>query len=405
MASKNKQSSSQQEEKDIVVPSVGESVHEGLVHRWMKNQGDYVQLDEILVELETDKATVEIVADVAGFLNIKKQAGDKVAVGETIATIKAASEPEATSKQTETETETASQSNKALPPTATLSPAVKRMLAESPDINIDQIAGSGKDGRLLKQDVSAAQSTSPTTPSMQTTTNNAETARRVPMSMVRQRIASRLVAAKNATAMLTTFNEINMEQVIAYRRQYKDAFNDKHGVSLGFMGFFALACTEALREFPQLNAFVIGDEIEYHDHVNLGVAVSTERGLLVPVIKNAQNMSLVDMELQINAFAQKAREGKITVADMESGTFTVSNGGVFGSLLSTPILNPPQSGILGMHKIEKRPIVIDDAIKIAAMMYVALSYDHRIADGKEAVGCLKRIKELVETPARLLMRI
>lgn len=405
------------EETQIIVPSVGESVHEGLVHRWLKNQGDYVQLDEVLVELETDKATVEIVAEADGVLNIKKQAGSKVTVGETIATIAVGSKPPASKPATDKTAEQANKqtpppateseaspapsktqaSSKPLPPSETLSPAVKRMLAESPNINVEQVAGSGKDGRILKQDLQQTQSAS--------APNADSTTRRVPMSMVRQRIASRLVAAKNATAMLTTFNEINMEEVIAYRRQYKDAFTDKHGVSLGFMGFFALACTEALREFPQLNAFVIEDEIEYHDHVNLGVAVSTPRGLLVPVIKNAQNMTLVDMELQIAAFAQKARDGKITVADMEGGTFTVSNGGVFGSLLSTPILNPPQSGILGMHKIEKRPIVANDAIKIASMMYVALSYDHRIADGKEAVGCLKRIKELVETPARLLMRV
>ena len=375
----------------------------------------------VLVELETDKATVEIVAEADGILNIKKQAGSKVTVGETIATIAVGSKPPARKPATDKKTveqeaiqpdaspspasepvSSKTQANsRSLPPSETLSPAVKRMLAESPDINVDQVVGSGKDGRILKQDLHPQQTQNITT----SAPNTDSTTRRVPMSMVRQRIASRLVAAKNATAMLTTFNEINMDEVIAYRRRYKDAFADKHGVSLGFMGFFALACTEALREFPQLNAFVIDDEIEYHDHVNLGVAVSTPRGLLVPVIKNAQNMTLVDMELQIAAFAQKARDGKITVADMEGGTFTVSNGGVFGSLLSTPILNPPQSGILGMHKIEKRPIVANDAIKIASMMYVALSYDHRIADGKEAVGCLKRIKELVETPARLLMRI
>ncbi|MDE3270257.1 MAG: 2-oxo acid dehydrogenase subunit E2, partial [Pseudomonadota bacterium] len=331
MAAKDKQPPSQQ--RQVVVPAVGESVHEGLVQRWLKEQGDYVRLDETLVELETDKATVEIVADVAGILNIQKPAGTKVTVGETLATITAApeptdsesvaSEPTASKPQSSPSTTTsepaahsptdASETSAAHDARGKLSPAVRRMLAESPEIDLNARTGSGKDGRLLKQDLTASRqehAASGVQSNVVTTTANQDTAsttRREPMSMVRRRIASRLVAAKNATAMLTTFNEINMAQVIAYRQQYKESFKDKHGVTLGFMGFFALACTEALREFPPLNAFVIEDEIEYHDHVNLGVAVSTDRGLLVPVIKQAQNMSLVDMELQIAAFAQIAR--------------------------------------------------------------------------------------------------
>ena len=394
---------------EIKVPSVGESVREGMIHRWLKNDGELVQIDDVLVELETDKATVEIVAENSGILSIKRQAGDKVAVGEVIAVVSESSAIPASPPQ---QKQASLPAKKQQDQSKHLSPAVRRLVNEQ-NINPEEVQGTGKDARLLKQDVVANTQTAGS-PSKQphkdkvteaSSVSAQASTRREPMSMVRRRIASRLVAAQNETAMLTTFNEINMEQVIAYRRAYKDAFSKKYGISLGFMGFFAAACSDALQEYPQLNAFVIDDEIEYHDHVNLGVAVSTERGLLVPVIKGAEHLSLVEIELQISAFAQKAREGKITIADMEGGTFTVSNGGVFGSLLSTPILNPPQSGILGMHKIEKRPVVVDDEIKIASMMYVALSYDHRIADGKEAVGCLKRVKELVETPARLVMKI
>ena len=446
---------------DIVVPSVGESVREGMVHKWLKQDGEQVETDEVLVELETDKATVEVVAENRGVLNIIKQAGETVTVGEALATIddsSADSLPLASSK---------------------LSPAVRRVVAEQ-QLDPTQVQGTGKDGRLLKQDVlavpltpeseeRASKRTLPTRedslpedeeraskralptredslpeceeraskralPTREDSLPECEERaskralqkaallssgcaadslplsssgeRRVPMSMLRRRIAERLVAAQNETAMLTTFNEIDLRAVIACRQRYKDAFIRKHDINLGFMGFFCLACTQALQAFPALNAFIENNDVIYHDYVNMGIAVSTPRGLVVPVIKRIETLSLHAIEAHVAAYASKAREGKISLDDMQGGTFTISNGGVFGSLLSTPILNPPQSGILGMHRISKRPIVDDnDQIIVAPMMYVALSYDHRIADGKQAVGFLVRVKELLEDPTRFLLKV
>ena len=386
----------------ITVPSVGESVREGVIQRWLKNDSEQVAVDDVLVELETDKATVEIVAEAAGVLTIKKEAGSTVTIGEVIAVI-----DETTASTTvSSPAEKTKVAEKQPEPAPKLSPAVRRIVAEE-KIDATKIEGSGKDGRLLKADVASP----PTEKKHQTSgpepaaSTSRERERRVPMSMIRRRIAERLVTAKNETAMLTTFNEINMEKIISCRNQYKDTFKQKYDVSLGFMGFFCLACTTALQEFPELNAFVADHDVIYHDYVNMGIAVSTERGLVVPVIKNIAALSLAEIEIQISQFAAKARENKISVDDMSHGTFTISNGGVFGSLLSTPILNPPQSGILGMHKIAQRPIVCAEKIVPAAMMYVALSYDHRIADGKQAVGFLVRVKELVEDPTRLLLRI
>ena len=391
----------------IKVPSVGESVREGVVGRWLKEDGQVVESEDILVELETDKATVEIVAETGGKLSIKKQEGDKVQVGETVGEIDPNAVASTVVKQ---KTQKRAKPERAPSSADKLSPAVRSM-AQKNHIDAAQVKGSGKDGRILKQDLREALAASSEVSTQQkfaqTTTGkaNAETTKTVPMSMVRKHIAKRLVAAKNETAMLTTFNEVNMSQVIEYRKRYKEMFTKEYGVSLGFMGFFASACVLALQKFPVLNAFVVDDAIEYHQHVNLGIAVSTERGLLVPILKNVERMTIPEVELQIAGFAQKARDNKITIPDMEGGTFTISNGGVFGSLMSTPILNPPQSGILGMHKIEKRPIVVEDKVEVAPMMYIALSYDHRVADGKEAVGFLRMVKELIETPARLVMRI
>lgn len=372
---------------DVIVPSVGESVQEAVIQRWLKQDGQQVEVDEILAELETDKATVEIAATERGVLTIVKKDGETVAIGEVIATIEPATATSAPAKP-----KTSSQSQKPL------SPAVRRVVAEQ-QLDVSKIEGSGKEGRILKKDLPPAEPVkSPTLP-----TTGGE--RRQAMSLIRRRTAERLVAAKNSTAMLTTFNEVNLKQIIDCRQRYRQLFKDKHGVSLGFMGFFCRASAIALQEFPQLNAFVEDNDVIYHDYVNLGIAVAIDRGLVVPVIRNCQQLTLVEIERQIATFADKARANKISVDDMSGGTFTISNGGVFGSLLSTPILNPPQSGILGMHKIEKRPIVIDDQIVVAPMMYVALSYDHRLADGKEAVSFLVKVKELLEDPLRLVLGI
>ena len=404
---------------DIVVPSVGESVREGMIHKWLKQDGEQVKTDDMLVELETDKATVEVVAENSGVLKIIKQEGETVTIGEVLATIddsatispppaKKSSKPPPKKAKSQPTPASKTESN------PKLSPAVRRVVTEN-QLDPKQLQGHGKDGRLLKQDVLAA--TTSTRPShgdslpLSRSTAPEPAAplsgeRRVPMSMLRRRIAERLVAAQNESAMLTTFNEINLHEVITCRQRYKDAFVRKHDINLGFMGFFCLACTQALQEFPELNAFVDVNDVIYHDYVNMGIAVSTPRGLVVPVIKHIETLPLHAIEAQIAAFAAKAREGKISVDDMQGGTFTISNGGVFGSLLSTPILNPPQSGILGMHKIAKRPIVdANDQIIVAPMMYVALSYDHRIADGKQAVGFLVRVKELLEDPTRFLLEV
>lgn len=401
---------------DIVVPSVGESVREGMIHQWLKQDGDQVKADDVLVELETDKATVEVVAENSGVLSILKQAGETVTIGEVLATINTSasapakkSDKQATPKEKTKDKQ--SPAPKDIAATDKLSPAVRRIVTEH-KLDPNQLQGTGKDGRLLKQDALAATHSDslpvpePSTPTPEPSMSTIAGERRVPMSMLRRRIAERLVTAQNETAMLTTFNEINLSTVIACRQRYKDMFMRKHDINLGFMGFFCLACTQALQEFPELNAFVDGNDVIYHDYVNMGIAVSTPRGLVVPVIKNIQTLPLHTIEAQIAAFAAKAREGKISVDDMQGGTFTISNGGVFGSLLSTPILNPPQSGILGMHKISKRPIVdTNDQIIVAPMMYVALSYDHRIADGKQAVGFLVRVKDLLEDPARFLLEV
>ena len=387
---------------DIVVPSVGESVREGMIHKWLKQDGEQVKTDDVLVELETDKATVEVVAEHSGVLKIIKREGETVTIGEVLATIddSATVSPSPAVPASKPSKKSAPQPPPA-PPTKSepkLSPAVRRIVAEQ-QLDPSQLQGSGKDGRLLKQDLLAttASDSAPATQAGE---------RRVPMSMLRRRIAAQLVTAGNETAMLTTFNEINLNAVIACRQRYKDAFARKHDINLGFMGFFCLACVQALQEFPELNAYVAGHDVIYHDYVNMGIAVSTPRGLVVPVIKHLETLPLHAVEAQIAAFATKAREGKLSLDDMQGGTFTISNGGVFGSLLSTPILNPPQSGILGMHKITRRPIVdADDQIIVAPMMYVALSYDHRIADGKQAVGFLVRVKELLEDPTRFILAV
>ena len=434
---------------EIKVPTLGESVADATVARWIKSTGDAVKADEPVVELETDKVTLEVPAPAAGTLGeIMAAEGAVVEVGAGLAMLNEgaapaakAEAPETAAKETPAKKEqakvpaasTAAPAPAAQPATAPksdmpLSPAVRRLVAEN-NINPAMIAGTGVDGRLTKADilahmkggssaapvsaapVSAASpvSTAPAQPAAapRQTPRAEDAAReeRVPMSKLRKVIASRLKAAQNNAAMLTTFNEIDMTALMALRSDYRQDFETTHGIRLGFMGMFVLAAVQALREFPAVNAEIDGGDIIYKNYYNIGVAVGTPQGLVVPVVRDAGDMGLADIETTIGDFGARARNGKITPDEMAGGTFTISNGGVYGSLMSTPILNPPQSGILGMHKIEKRPIVVDDAIVIRPMMYLALSYDHRIIDGREAVSFLSRIKDMVEDPRRLLLGV
>ncbi|MBL6624320.1 MAG: 2-oxoglutarate dehydrogenase complex dihydrolipoyllysine-residue succinyltransferase [Alphaproteobacteria bacterium] len=428
---------------EIKVPTLGESVADATVARWIKSTGDAVKADEPVVELETDKVTLEVPAPAAGTLGeIMAAEGAVVEVGAGLAMLNEgaapaakAEAPETAAKETPAKQEqakvpaasTAAPAPAAQPATAPksdmpLSPAVRRLVAEN-NINPAMIAGTGVDGRLTKADIlahmkggssaapvsAAPVSTAPAQPAAapRQTLRAEDAAReeRVPMSKLRKVIASRLKAAQNNAAMLTTFNEIDMTALMALRSDYRQDFETTHGIRLGFMGMFVLAAVQALREFPAVNAEIDGGDIIYKNYYNIGVAVGTPQGLVVPVVRDAGDMGLADIETTIGDFGARARNGKITPDEMAGGTFTISNGGVYGSLMSTPILNPPQSGILGMHKIEKRPIVVDDAIVIRPMMYLALSYDHRIIDGREAVSFLSRIKDMVEDPRRLLLGV
>ena len=398
---------------DVKVPSVGESVKEGMIHRWHVKDGDYVARDQVLVELETDKATVEVVAETAGAITLSRKQGDTVAVGEVIAKIDtAAAKPaggapaaqifQASSPQVPLPPTPAT----SLPPTPATSlpqsPAVRRIVAET-GIDPSKVEGTGRGGRLTKGDV-LGQGSAPSAPSAPRATGT-RTERREPMSMMRRRIAERLIQSQSTAAILTTFNEIDMTAVLALRAQYKDSFKEKYGVSLGFMSFFVKAAIEGLKSFPAINGWIEGNEIVYHDFYDIGVAVSSDRGLVVPVVRDADQLTFAESETAIGNYGKRARDGKITIDELTGGTFTVSNGGVFGSLMSTPILNPPQSGILGMHKIQERPVVVNGQIVIRPMMYVALSYDHRIVDGREAVQFLVKVKECVEDPTRILLGV
>ncbi len=415
---------------DVKVPSVGESVQEGMIHQWHVEEGAFIDVDEVLVELETDKATVEIVAEKAGVVKRLKGEGDVVAIGDTIASIDTSakapaggaeentgSEPTSTQKTNGAATKATGSSSAA----GVLSPAARK-LAEEHGLDPATIQGTGPKGNILKEDVLKAASTqqskapaakpasgSPkkkatSAPAFQAITGSRDI-RREKMSMMRRTIARHLVKSQQTAAMLTTFNEVDMTAIFALRKKYKESFKEKYGVGLGFMGFFLKASVEALKEFPMINAYVDGEEIIHHTYCDVGVAVSSNRGLLVPVIRNVENMTIQNIESAIGDIATRARAGKIALDELSGGTFTVSNGGVFGSLMSTPILNSPQSAILGMHKIEKRAVVIDDQIVARPMMYLALSYDHRIVDGKEAVQFLVKIKDGLEDPSRLLLGI
>lgn len=423
---------------DIQVPSVGESVQEAVLAQWFKQDGDGVIKDEPLFVLETDKVTLEVAAEAAGVLHIKVPEGETVLIGAVVGTIETEAGAEAGETVPQAPVPARPRSEK--PPTATdeaatvplepaqeaapettgpvtaetplLSPAVRRLVAEK-NVDITGIGGTGPGGRITKGDVllHLEQNTGPIQAppeEVAAVTGKPDTengTRRKAMSPIRRRIAERLLEARQNTAMLTTFNEIDMSATMALRARYKEAFSNRHGVSLGFMSFFIRATVEALKAYPEINAFIDGTDILYHDAIHIGVAIGSERGLVVPVIRNAQTMGFADLERAIVDFVNKIKTNRLSLEDLEGGTFTISNGGVYGSLLSTPILNTPQSGILGMHKIEKRPVVVDDQVVVRPMMYVAMSYDHRIVDGREAVGCLKRIKELVENPERIMMEI
>jgi 2-oxoglutarate dehydrogenase E2 component (dihydrolipoamide succinyltransferase) len=411
---------------EIKVPPLGESVTEATVARWTKAVGDHIGKDENLVELETDKVTLDVPSPVDGkVISLSVSEGETVGANAVLAVIEegaAAEKPAEKQPEKQLEKPAAAATPASAPVSAPvseapLSPAVRRLVDEN-NLDPNAIAGTGKDGRLTKGDVLSAMETpsvavaAPVTPPAPTPAALAPRTdqpreERVPMSRLRQVIARRLKDAQNTAAMLTTFNEVDMSAVMAIRAEYKDSFEKRHGVKLGFMSFFVHAVIEALKDYPAVNAEIHGTDIIYKNYYNVGVAVGTPQGLVVPVLKDADQMSFAETEATINSFGEKARQGQLSMADMSNGTFTISNGGIYGSMLSTPILNPPQSGILGMHNIQKRPVVVSgkdgDSIVIKPMMYLALSYDHRIIDGREAVSFLVRVKQSIEDPKRLLI--
>ena len=405
---------------EIKVPTLGESVTEATVARWLKKPGDAVKADEPLVELETDKVTLEAPAPVSGVLaEIFVNEGDTVAAAGILGTISegaaAAAPAKPAAAPAPAPTATAVAANRPPAPAkaadAPLSPAVRKMVEET-KVDPAAIAGTGKDGRLTKGDVLAymtqpapANAAPAAAPAPSGPRARAGQEERVRMTKLRQTIARRLKDAQNTAAMLTTFNEVDMTNVMAVRNAYKDVFEKKHGVKLGFMSFFLKACIEALKEIPAVNAEIDGTDLVYKNYYDVGVAVGTPTGLVVPVVRDADRLGFADIEKTIAALGKKARDGKLSMDELTGGTFTISNGGVYGSLLSTPILNPPQSGILGMHKTQDRPVAIGGKVEIRPMMYLALSYDHRIIDGREAVTFLVRVKESIEDPQRLLLSV
>ena len=389
---------------EVKVPNLPESVADATIATWHKKIGDRITRDENIVDLETDKVVLEVPSPVDGVLQeILFKEGDTVRSGELLARIGAA----AVAEQAPQEAAPKEVTQVALADTAT-SPAVRRILSEN-DLQPTQIKGSGKDGRVTKEDVvtyiESSRDKKTTSGSQQPVAIGPREERRVPMTRLRAKVAERLLQAQHNAAMLTTFNEVNLAQVMALRARYKDNFEKKHGVKLGFMSFFTKAVVESLKRFPAVNASIDGQDIVYHGYYDIGIAVSTERGLVVPVIRDVDQMSMAEIELAINDAATRARLGKLSMEEMQGGTFTITNGGVFGSLLATPIINPPQTGILGMHKIQERPVAENGQVVIRPMMYVALSYDHRLIDGKDSVQFLVSVKELLEDPSRLLLNI
>ncbi len=399
---------------DIRVPTLGESVTEATVGKWFKQPGDAVAVDEPLVELETDKVTLEVPAPAAGVLSdVAVKNGDTVAVGALLGQIKegAGAAPKAAPALKAVETPKAAPAPPTKPAEMPMPPSVRKMAAES-GVDPSRVSGTGRHGQVTKGDMiaaieRAAAAPTPVSAPVQmrapSPADDAAREERVHMTRLRQTIARRLKDAQNTAAMLTTFNEVDMSAVMHMRNQYKDLFEKKHGVKLGFMGFFVRACIQGLKEIPAVNAEIDGTDIVYKNYYHIGVAVGTEKGLVVPVVRDADHMSLAQIEKTISDFGRRAREGALKIEDMQGGTFTISNGGVYGSLMSTPILNAPQSGILGMHKIQERPVVHEGKIEARPMMYLALSYDHRIVDGREAVTFLVRVKEGLEDPARVVL--
>ena len=408
---------------EIKAPTLPESVPDGTIATWYKKIGDPVAMDELLVDIETDKVVIEVVSPTDGTLKeILKNSGDTIVSNEAIGSVEPGDAPTVDDNLSGSSVDehTEDSASPPLPESSDdriISPAARKLIEEN-QLAVAAIAGTGKDSRITKEDVvnfitaPAPQQRpvtevpgDPLTSSLERS-NQERIEERVPMSRLRAKVAERMLQATQTTAMLTTFNEVSMQAVIGIRNRHKEEFEKTHdGVRLGFMSFFVRACTEALKKFPGVNASIDGDDIVYHGYQDIGVAVSSSRGLVVPVLRNADNKGLAHIEKEIRTFTEKAREGKLAIEDMTGGTFTISNGGVFGSLLSTPILNPPQTAILGMHKIQERPMAVDGEVKILPMMYLALSYDHRIMDGKEAVQFLVAIKELLEDPTRLLLEI
>lgn len=389
---------------EVLVPQAGESVTEAEVGEIMKKVGDAVALDEAIISLETDKAAMDISAPAAGVIkSIEVSEGDIVEVGALLATIEAgASAASSASAPANNSASNGAANGQAAASSTALSPAPRRVVAER-NLDTNQITGTGKDGRITKADALAAPTGSSQAKAPAASREPGEREERVRMTRLRQTIARRLKEAQDTAAMLTTFNDVDMTAIMETRKQYKDLFEKKHGIKLGFMSFFVKACVHALKEVPDVNAEIDGTDIIYKNHYDVGVAVGSDRGLVVPVLRDADMMSLADVELSIAAYGKKARAGELTMAEMQGGTFTISNGGIYGSLLSTPILNTPQSGILGMHRIEQRPVVRNGEVVVRPMMYLAMSYDHRIVDGKGAVTFLVRVKENLEDPQRLLL--
>jgi 2-oxoglutarate dehydrogenase E2 component (dihydrolipoamide succinyltransferase) len=402
---------------EMKVPSPGESITEVEIAEWLVQDGDYVEKNQVIAEVDSDKATLELTAEESGAITLKAEVGDAVQVGEVVCLIdtdapapekkeekvaevkeevKEEKKEEAPAKKEETKSAPAASGKEVNHP----SPAARKLMAEN-GIPANALKGSGKDGRITKGDVLAALSSGFSMDQGGSWSGTREEDRKK-MSSLRRKVAERLVSVKNETAMLTTFNEVNMKPIMDLRKKYKEKFAETHGVGLGFMSFFTKACTEALKHFPAVNGMIDGEEMIYHEYVDMGIAVSSPKGLMVPVLRNAEMMSLAEIESGIKELAGKARDGKLSLEEMTGGTFTITNGGVFGSMMSTPILNPPQSGILGMHNIVERPMAVNGKVEILPMMYVALSYDHRIIDGRESVGFLVKVKQMLEDPAKML---
>ena len=391
---------------EMQIPSPGESISEVEIAQWLVSDGDYVKKDQIIAEIDSDKATLELPAEQSGIIKLKVNEGDVVEVGQVVCNIdtsvkeelkKSSDEKIKISETTNNNEENIKNSLQSNSKSEILSPAARKLVAEK-NIDIDSLVGSGKSGRITKQDVLIGK------PAMGNVDSSKRTESRIKLSMLRRKVSERLVSVKNQTAMLTTFNEVDMSAIFEIRKKYKDKFKTKHGVNLGFMSFFTLASVRALKEFPAVNSMIDGSEMISYNYCDVSIAVSGPKGLMVPVIRNAQDLTFKSVELEVKRLAERARDGQITVDEMTGGTFTISNGGVFGSMLSTPIINPPQSAILGMHNIVQRPTAVNGKVEIRPIMYLALSYDHRIIDGKESVGFLVHIKEALENPSEILMQ-